>query len=59
MLSQKTKNSRDLAALTLAGWCFIWWDFCIKFMQISGRALEGSRDIVSLMKKVTFKNARY
>lgn len=26
-------------------------------MQISGRALEGSKDMVSLMKKVIFKTA--
>ena len=54
MLSQKTKNCRDLAgSKSQAGWAFIWWDFRIKFMQISGRALEGSRDMVSLMRKVT------
>lgn len=60
MLSQKTKNCRDLAgSKSQAGWAFIWWDFRVKFMQISGRALEGSRDMVSLMRKVTFKTARY
>lgn len=60
IVPKDTKNSRDLAgSKSQAGWSFIWWDFCIKFMQISGRALEGSRDMVSLMKKVTFKNARY
>lgn len=38
---------------------FIRGDFCVKFLQISGRALEGSKDTVSLMKKVTSKNAVY
>ena len=52
-----SRDCRPLQALRLKLSQFLIWRICIKFMQISGRALEGSKDVVS-MKKVTLRNSR-